>query len=180
VIVKDKTANTNCGFGQHSLMCFQDNDGLSCTGNVSPNINELNQPIGSCVLQIVSPASSTGVTTTYNSGTTKTTSIVAKNTGGSESASSNDPHLAEKIAIPVGTVVGVAAISGATYYFIRKRKKGNQQSEGDRQFTSNDQNEAFELQRLQAENELLQQQLAANYQAQVQVNPYQNNSQYYK
>jgi len=45
------------------------------------------------------------------------------------------PHLAEKIAIPVGTTVGVATIGGVTYYLIQKKRKNkrlgkNQSSTG--------------------------------------------------
>jgi len=42
---------------------------------------------------------------------------------------SNNSHLTEKIAIPIGTVVGTITIGGVTYYLYKKRKnKQNQQS----------------------------------------------------
>jgi len=44
---------TNCAANQYALMCFQDNGGWICTGSIGPNVDNVYQPMGSCVKQIV-------------------------------------------------------------------------------------------------------------------------------
>ncbi|CAG8717413.1 8409_t:CDS:1, partial [Cetraspora pellucida] len=36
-------------------MCFYDNNGWSCTGSIATEINDINQPIGDCTLQLLLP-----------------------------------------------------------------------------------------------------------------------------
>ena len=55
--------------------------------------------------------------------------------------SSNNSHLVEKIAIPVGAVVGTITVGGVTYYLCKKRKS-KQSRQVDNQ---NDGNQLFEL-----------------------------------
>ncbi|KAF0531891.1 serine/threonine-protein kinase sepA-like [Gigaspora margarita] len=47
------SAITGCFSNEWSMMCFNDNGGWSCTGNVSPNIENITLPIGSCVVQVM-------------------------------------------------------------------------------------------------------------------------------
>ncbi|CAH1757602.1 10458_t:CDS:2 [Entrophospora sp. SA101] len=99
VALADKTANTNCGLGQYSLMCFND-------GSVAPPVFSETPVVSSTF--VASKSVSTVTVTAFPN---------------------EDSHLTKKIAIPVGTIVGVAAVSGVTYYLIsRKRKKKNNSS----------------------------------------------------
>ena len=97
-------------------------DGVA-TGSISPNIEDISRPMGSCVLQISPNAKSETVISSMS--TSSASGSAASSTIPPINQSSNDPHLAEKIAIPVGTVVGVVSIGGATYLIYKKRKKKN-------------------------------------------------------
>jgi hypothetical protein len=124
-------ANTSCP--QYSLMCFQDNGGWGCTGNVANFLNFDDQLIGSCALQVVIPnaesAETTSVlvkTTTYTSGTSKITSVITKGTGtddstpspdkpGNNNNSSSDGQV-RAIAI-AGLVISLLALIGSCTFF---------------------------------------------------------------
>jgi len=77
-----------------------------------------------------------------------------------------DPHLVEKIAIPIGTVVGVATIGGVTYLIYKRRNKklllisGNRREE-----KTNNQNES-------AISEVVRTQQGQEQQAHIEQLPY--------
>jgi len=45
------TIGTNCTMGQYSMICFSDNDGWTCTGDISANF-DTTYPIKSCIIQV--------------------------------------------------------------------------------------------------------------------------------
>ncbi|CAJ0757611.1 2353_t:CDS:2, partial [Entrophospora sp. SA101] len=63
----------------------------------------------------------------YPSNSSSSSSILTT-TSASTTTPPSDLQLTEKVAIPIGTVVGVVTISGITYYLIRRRRKNNNSS----------------------------------------------------
>lgn len=90
------------------------------------------------------------------------------------SSSSNDPNLTEKIAIPIGTTIGVASFVGITYYLAKKRNKKTQQlGNGSREQminqTEREANEIIELTNFQSEEDA--QEVINPQQAQIEQLP---------
>lgn len=108
-----------CPMQYKRLSCYWDNGGWTCDETF----------INSCLLQWTN---SSVISSTSSHSTTPTVGTV---TVSPSILPPSKPHLAEKIAIPVGTTVGVATIGGVTYYLIQKKRKNkrlgkNQSSTG--------------------------------------------------
>jgi len=100
------TASTNCSPDQYGLICFQDGEEWSCTGNVGPNVENITDPIGSCLLQV----SSNKTITTIISSPPDATSIPAGSSEGEKSIEKKS-----KILITIIGILGGILLAGVSY-----------------------------------------------------------------
>jgi hypothetical protein len=107
------------------LQCSWDNGGWTCHSYANANVYGSHDISSNCYLQW--PAPWPGPVDKYPSASViaSPTSITSSSASPATSPIVADSYLTKKIAIPVGTVVGVITIGGVTYLVYKKSKNNN-------------------------------------------------------
>ncbi|CAG8531756.1 17083_t:CDS:1 [Funneliformis caledonium] len=117
------SAITGCFSDEWSMMCFNDNGGWGCTGNVSPNIENITLPIGSCVVQVVFPRSDTTSPSSSSDVSKPTSSDISKPTSSGISKPFGRNYSISSILKIVIPVLGVLFVLVAIIYFVFVRNR---------------------------------------------------------